>query len=90
MDALQEAPMDLGMIPEGSDWLNVVRPLIQAQIQKYSEGEIHFNLMAVVADKRIKLQRRLETEKRFAIKAKVIIALIVDDSQCFIFCFSLY
>ena len=38
---------------------NINDPL-QERIAKYSAGEIHFNLMAVVSDQRLCLQRRLD------------------------------
>jgi len=60
LDGLREAPVEVGNVPEGGDWINVVRPAIQERIQKFSEGEIHFNLMAVVSDRRAAALRRLE------------------------------
>lgn len=45
LDGLKEGPIDLGEI-DGASWLDKVRPIIEKRIQKYSEGEIHFNLMA--------------------------------------------
>lgn len=59
LDGLVEAPMDLGAIGEGQDWLDVVRPVIDSRIKKYSEDEIHFNLMAVIADRKMKYEKRL-------------------------------
>lgn len=57
LDGLKEGPIDLGAVPTDSDWLDVVRPIIEKRIKKYSEGEIHFNLMAIVSD-RIKTYRK--------------------------------
>jgi len=59
LDGLREGPIDLGPIPEGKDWTQVVRPVLQERINKYSEGEIHFNLMAVVSDRKIHYQKKL-------------------------------
>ncbi|KHN80035.1 putative ubiquitin carboxyl-terminal hydrolase ubh-4 [Toxocara canis] len=59
LDGLRPAPIDLGIVKEGQDWLDVVRPIINKRIQKYSEGEIHFNLMAVVSDRKLKYQKQL-------------------------------
>ncbi|EFO15265.1 ubiquitin carboxy terminal hydrolase UCH-L5 [Loa loa] len=59
LDGLREAPLDLGAIREGEDWLDAVRPIINARIRKYSAGEIHFNLMAVISDRKMKYQKRL-------------------------------
>ncbi|VDN29168.1 unnamed protein product [Gongylonema pulchrum] len=58
LDGLREAPIDLGAVNGEADW--------------YSAGEIHFNLMAVISDRKMKYQKRLtelsestmETESR--------------------------
>lgn len=60
LDGLKEGPIDLGVIPPNSDWVNTVRPIIQKRIDKYSEGEIHFNLMAIVSDRQLIYQRRID------------------------------
>lgn len=60
LDGLKEGPIDLGTVSAGEDWLNVVRPIIQKRIDKYSEGEIHFNLMAIVSDRQLVYQRRID------------------------------
>jgi ubiquitin carboxyl-terminal hydrolase L5 len=60
LDGLKEGPIDLGPVGAGQDWLNVVRPIIEKRIQKYSEGEIHFNLMAVVSDRQLIYQRQID------------------------------
>ncbi|KAG5677277.1 hypothetical protein PVAND_007047 [Polypedilum vanderplanki] len=59
LDGLKEGPIDLGEVGN-KNWLDVVRPVIEKRIQKYSEGEIHFNLMAVVSDKKLLAQRQLD------------------------------
>uniref|UniRef100_A0A914DZH2 Ubiquitin carboxyl-terminal hydrolase n=1 Tax=Acrobeloides nanus TaxID=290746 RepID=A0A914DZH2_9BILA len=59
LDGLREAPIDLGPIKEGEDWLTTVRPIIARRIEKYNEGEIHFNLMAVIGDRKAKYEKRL-------------------------------
>jgi ubiquitin carboxyl-terminal hydrolase L5 len=59
LDGLKEGPIDLGAIGD-QNWLDVVRPVIEKRIQKYSEGEIHFNLMAIVSDRQMISQRQLD------------------------------
>uniref|UniRef100_A0A1B6LFK0 Ubiquitin carboxyl-terminal hydrolase n=1 Tax=Graphocephala atropunctata TaxID=36148 RepID=A0A1B6LFK0_9HEMI len=59
LDGLKEGPIDLGAVPADSTWLHVVRPIIEKRIQKYNEGEIHFNLMAIVSDRKMKYTERL-------------------------------
>lgn len=82
LDGLKEGPIDLGAIPTESDWIDVVRPIIEKRIQRleinhfarlavrifkhfmrnirYSEGEIHFNLMAIVPDRKLAWQKEIE------------------------------
>jgi ubiquitin carboxyl-terminal hydrolase L5 len=60
LDGLKEGPVDLGVIGD-QNWLDVVRPVIEKRIQKYSEGEIHFNLMAMVSDRQMLCQRQLDS-----------------------------
>lgn len=59
LDGLKEGPIDLGPIGQ-QNWLDVVRPVIEKRIQKYSEGEIHFNLMALVSDRQMIYQRQID------------------------------
>lgn len=35
LDGLRPAPIDLGVVKEGQDWLDVVRPIIDKRIQKF-------------------------------------------------------
>ncbi|XP_061188180.1 ubiquitin carboxyl-terminal hydrolase isozyme L5-like [Saccostrea echinata] len=59
LDGLKEGPVDLGAIPADTDWLDVVRPVLEKRMQKYSTDEIHFNLMAIVSDRKAMYQKRL-------------------------------
>lgn len=59
LDGLKEGPVDLGVIGD-TNFLDAVRPVIEKRIQKYSEGEIHFNLMALVSDRQMLCQRQLD------------------------------
>jgi ubiquitin carboxyl-terminal hydrolase L5 len=60
LDGLKEAPIDLGAIPTGTEWTQVVRPVLEKRMMKYSEGEIHFNLMAIVSDKKLTYEKELQ------------------------------
>lgn len=60
LDGLKDGPIDLGAVGSGQDWLNVVRPIIEKRMEKYSEGEIHFNLMAIVSDRQLIYQRKID------------------------------
>ena len=52
LDGLKAGPVDLG--PAGDDWTDNVRPIIETRMQKYQQGEIHFNLMAIIQDKTVR------------------------------------
>lgn len=60
LDGLKNGPIDLGAVAVDGDWLNVVRPVIEKRIQKYSADEIHFNLMAIVSDMKMLHQRHID------------------------------
>lgn len=60
LDGLKEGPVDLGPCNAGQEWLDAVRPIIEKRMQKYSQGEIHFNLMAVVSDRQMIYQKQIE------------------------------
>ncbi|XP_033727620.1 ubiquitin carboxyl-terminal hydrolase isozyme L5-like [Pecten maximus] len=59
LDGLKDGPVDLGAIPGETDWLTLVRPVLEKRMQKYSTDEIHFNLMAIVSDRRSVYERRV-------------------------------
>lgn len=59
LDGLREGPVDLGPIPDGTDWIKTAQPMIEKRMQQYSEDEIQFNLMAVVGDKLPTYKRKL-------------------------------
>uniref|UniRef100_A0A1B0BC56 Ubiquitin carboxyl-terminal hydrolase n=1 Tax=Glossina palpalis gambiensis TaxID=67801 RepID=A0A1B0BC56_9MUSC len=60
LDGLKDGPVDLGAIVSGQNWIDVVRPIIEKRMQKYSEGEIHFNLMALISDRQKIFQQQID------------------------------
>jgi len=60
LDGLKEGPIDLGEIPKGVEWTDVCRPILETRMAKYSEGEIHFNLMGLVTDRKLLYERELK------------------------------
>ncbi|XP_059475415.1 ubiquitin carboxyl-terminal hydrolase isozyme L5 [Neocloeon triangulifer] len=60
LDGLKEGPIDLGDIPAGTDWIDIARPIIAKRMEKYSAGEIHFNLMALISDRSMTYQKKVE------------------------------
>jgi len=74
LDGLKEGPLDLGPIPTGKGWTDIVRPVLEERISKYAAGEIHFNLMAVVSDRKAEYEERLATLKASGNAAPVVIS----------------
>ncbi|KAM4721915.1 ubiquitin carboxyl-terminal hydrolase isozyme L5 isoform 2-T2 [Rhinophrynus dorsalis] len=69
LDGLREGPIDLGACNQ-DEWISAARPVIEKRMQKYCEGEIRFNLMAIVSDRKTiyeqkitELQRQLTEEE---------------------------
>nr|XP_044252077.1 ubiquitin carboxyl-terminal hydrolase isozyme L5-like [Drosophila takahashii] len=60
LDGLHEGPIELAEIGRDQNWLDVVRPIIEARMQRYSVGEIHFNLMALVSDRQRSYERQIQ------------------------------
>ncbi|XP_051766665.1 ubiquitin carboxyl-terminal hydrolase isozyme L5 isoform X2 [Ctenopharyngodon idella] len=56
LDGLREGPIDLGACNQ-DDWINAVRPVIEKRIQ--NEGEIRFNLMAIVSDRKMIYEKKI-------------------------------
>jgi len=65
LDGLQEKPFDHGAIDEPTEWVKQAQKVLEKRMQLYGTGEIRFNLMAIVADRKQQLEKQLavETEK---------------------------
>ena len=59
LDGLQKGPICFGeCTPE--DWLSKAREQIQKRIEKYAASEIRFNLLAIVGDKIVQMEKEAE------------------------------
>ncbi|XP_002164730.1 ubiquitin carboxyl-terminal hydrolase isozyme L5 isoform X1 [Hydra vulgaris] len=59
LDGLKDGPIDLASATTDS-WLHVCKPIIEKRMQKYSSEDVHFNLMAVVTDRKLIYAREIE------------------------------
>jgi len=60
LDGLKQGPINHG--PADADsWLERVRPIIQDRIDRYSAKEIHFNLLALVQNRKEMCLREIDT-----------------------------
>ncbi|KAJ2491768.1 ubiquitin carboxyl-terminal hydrolase [Coemansia sp. RSA 2050] len=61
LDGLSRGPVDHG---DSADWLERVGEVIQQRMGEYKEGEIRFNLMAVIGDRRKMLTQQISSVDR--------------------------
>merc|ERR1712241_1218744 len=69
LDGLKAGPVDHG--PAGDDWTDNVRSVIEARMMKYTQGEIQFNLMAVIQDKTIRYNTQLKSISGMSIDSQM-------------------
>ncbi|KAK5976822.1 Ubiquitin carboxyl-terminal hydrolase, partial [Trichostrongylus colubriformis] len=60
LDGLREFPLEVSVIPEGKSWMEVVSPIITERMRRFNDGDIMFNLMAVVGNMMEKYTKRRE------------------------------
>uniref|UniRef100_A0A0K0DB70 Ubiquitin carboxyl-terminal hydrolase n=1 Tax=Angiostrongylus cantonensis TaxID=6313 RepID=A0A0K0DB70_ANGCA len=60
LDGLREFPLEVSAIPEGKSWMEVISPIITERMRRFNDGDIMFNLMAVVGNMMEKYTKRRE------------------------------
>ncbi|XGW11254.1 hypothetical protein V3C99_012619 [Haemonchus contortus] len=60
LDGLREFPLEVSVIPEGKTWMEVISPIITERMRRFNDGDIMFNLMAVVGNMMEKWTKRRE------------------------------
>ncbi|KAL5483714.1 hypothetical protein EMCRGX_G020121 [Ephydatia muelleri] len=76
LDGLCDGPMDLGKCDQ-QNWLRDIKPVLDKRIQSFENDEIHFNLMALVSDKKRSYTKEIaELEHRKSLAAQRIQTLL--------------
>jgi len=72
LDGLKDGPICLGTCTK-ENWLEKVTPEIQKRIERYSQSEIRFNLMAVIRKLKVTLTEELEklSARKTSIESKL-------------------
>ncbi|KAK6053629.1 hypothetical protein COOONC_08864 [Cooperia oncophora] len=60
LDGLREFPLEVSIIPEGKTWMEVISPIITERMRRFNDGDIMFNLMAIVGNMMEKYTKRRE------------------------------
>nr|OQO31723.1 hypothetical protein B0A51_01071 [Rachicladosporium sp. CCFEE 5018] len=78
LDGMDKFPQHMGPLPllaSGQDWLSVVQPVLQARFG----GDVHVNLMAVVADPMVRAKQEIVTSARALREVETALASVVED-----------
>lgn len=79
LDGLRDGPVDLGRCDQ-QNWLRYIKPVLDKRIQSFENDEIHFNLMALVSDKKQAYTKEIaELENRKILAAHRIQALVAGE-----------
>lgn len=64
LDGLKAGPIHLGSFDSSNNWLNIVRPAIEARMARYSESETHFALMSIGRSSLSDLEAQLTAKRQ--------------------------
>jgi len=82
LDGLKPGPILIGEVPAGTPWVETARQEIQRRIQTYEKkqaekpdegAELRFNLMSIVADRKLEVEQQMLREKYIKQRANVLL-----------------
>ncbi|EGR33326.1 peptidase c12 family protein, putative [Ichthyophthirius multifiliis] len=64
IDGCQQGPILVGSFENEDEWINIARNEINQRIQKYSQDEVRFNLLAITKDKKYMSEQLINEYER--------------------------
>lgn len=81
LDGLKEGPVDLGSCDQ-VEWIKTVRPVLEKRMSSYTADEIHFNLLAIVGDRKKLYEKEISSlEVRKELAAQKIQTLLGEEGE---------
>jgi len=84
LDGLQEGPIEIKAPAAGAsaeDWLATAKPEIKSRIEKYSAGEIRFNLLAITKDEAYSTELEILKLRHLRQRANIKLVSLGEDLE---------